>query len=571
MFTLQDLLDALARGDDIASVLSNLDPSVDLSALESEALSAFDTLYESVATDEDVAALESLGSAVEALQTEQTRRDEAVTERAAAASAIAARVRPGQASADTGDAADGDADDGDDAGDEPADGDADGQASVDEPEEDAVVAASAGRSRVDLAAVKRRAPRPVAPAEPSGLARVAMAAADVPGVPTGAPYTSYAEMAKAAERRIQALPLGQTGVKVRVGLGVFNKQVDPALTVSGDRSDFDVIEQAADESRLPGGSLLAAGGWCAPSETLYDLCEMETTDGLYMLPEVTATRGGIRHTPGPDFCEIFGMDAYWDLTETQVDAETQKPCAEIACPEFEEERLRALGVCVTAGILTRRGYPELIARVIRGALVSHAHRMSEARLTDVIAASDDHGVMPECGGATASVLGAIELQAEDMKYRERLSRNQTIEVVLPYWLRGVIREDLSKRNGLDRLEITDAVIDGLFRLRGVQPQFTYSLDPLGACPGSPLDPVTTWPADLRVVMYPSGTFVAATSDIITLDTIYDSTNIRTNRYTALFSEEGQAVLKRCHDARLFAVPLCPSGESGAQVACACES
>jgi hypothetical protein len=179
--------------------------------------------------------------------------------------------------------------------------------------------------------------------------------------------------------------------------------------------------------------------------------------------------------------------------------------------------------------------------------------------------------MPDCAGVTASVLAAVELQVEDMKYRERLSRNATIEAVLPFWLRGAIREDLSKRNGVDKLDVTDAMIDGLFRLRGVQPQFVYALDPIGACPGSPLDPISTWPATLRVLMYVAGTWVAATSDIITLDTIYDSTNIRTNRYTALFTEEGLAVLKRCHDSRVFEVPVCPSGETGAQTLCACES
>ena len=47
-----------------------------------------------------------------------------------------------------------------------------------------------------------------------------------------------------------------------------------------------------------------------------------------------------------------------------------------------------------------------------------------------------------------------------------------------------------------------------------------------------------------------------------LDTIYDSTNLQTNQYTAIFAEDGWAMLQMCPDSRLYEVALDPSGVVG---------
>ena len=137
---------------------------------------------------------------------------------------------------------------------------------------------------------------------------------------------------------------------------------------------------AAKESRLPGGSLLASGGWCAPSETIYTLCSTESLDGLIDLPEINVQRGGIRFTKGPDFSDIY-TDAGFCQTEAQAIAGTTKPCVEIECPAFEEVRLDACGICVKAPILTNAGYPELVQRVDRCLTTSEAGRFSPVRDT----------------------------------------------------------------------------------------------------------------------------------------------------------------------------------------------
>lgn len=113
--------------------------------------------------------------------------------------------------------------------------------------------------------------------------------------------------------------------------------------------------------------------------------------------------------------------------------------------------------------------------------------------------------------------------------------------------------------------MSDARIDGWFRDRGVRPQFVYNFDDLGGAPGT----ATAFPTTVRFVLYAAGTWVRGTSDIITLDTIYDSVLLGQNDFTALFTEEGYLVAKRGHDSRVVSVPICADGATAQGVDISC--
>jgi hypothetical protein len=598
--TLQQLLDTLADPDgDVAALLSGAaGQATNLADLESQAMQAFDDLRasDSLSAD-DLAQLETLADAVEQIREEQGRRDAVAAEQRARVEELAQRVGgedgEGDPDGDSGDT-DPDAGDGGDTDPEnqpagqPGEGQpAEGQPPADAPAEGAEreTVAAAGTdpaggapggpparrpaARVDLARIARARPQPPAPANQRHPAGQLLAAADVPGVSAGAEFSSWTDIAEAARARFAALPARGSEGRMRAGLVTIRKNVDEALIAPGS-DDLDVIEHAASERRLDGGSLVAAGGWCAPSETLYDLCELETSDGLVDVPEIVAARGGIRWTPGPDFATIYSAVGFIQ-TEAQAIAGTTKPCYEVPCPDFDEERLDAIGVCVSAGILQQRAYPELVQRTLRGTMTAHAHKYSASTIARIEAGSTAV-TTPGGPGATASVLGAIELQAADYRYRHRMDDGATMELIAPRWIRGVLRSDLAKRNGVDMLNITDAQITAYFRSRGVNPQFVYNWQDAfidaGVGMGAAAPPVG-WPESVKFLMYAAGTWVRATSDIITLDAVYDSTLFRVNKYNALFSEEGLAMIKRCFDSRVITVPYCPDGATGAQVAVDC--
>lgn len=154
------------------------------------------------------------------------------------------------------------------------------------------------------------------------------------------------------------------------------------------------------------------------------------------------------------------------------------------------------------------------------------------------------------GGATAPILSAIELEVEKIRYKTRMGRNASMEGVFPFWVRGAIRADLSRRLGVELLSVTDAQINGWFSQRGIRPQFVYNWQDLDV---STVTSTIEWPREVQFLLYPAGTWIRGNADIITIDTLYDSVNLRNNDYTALFTEEGYVTMKRGHESRLVTV------------------
>nr|DAY31557.1 MAG TPA: major capsid protein [Caudoviricetes sp.] len=585
---------------EIPENLSDLS-AADLGDLRSKAVDAFQTLYAGGEfTDEDLATLGTLTEGIEALSAEIGVREQAAAERAAKAAEMAAKVgadKPSPADEDEDDThAEEKADAEEDAAEAEAEkkaseeaekkakaaaADVEAEAQVDaEPE---AVTAAAPRGPIKLSGIRRHVhtPAPAITEETSvedTAPKARMTVADVPGFAADSD-ASFEDLAVALDRRLQGFNSGAYAAAARAGramserhsLAVVRKAFDERATVGTPESADAAMAFAVNEKNLPGGSLVAAGGWCAPSETVYDLLEDESRDGLISLPEINVTRGGIKFTKGPKFADLYAAPSF-NFTEAEAkEGKYQptsatdptnkvgaKPVYHVPCTDFEEVRLSAAGLHIQAGLLQQRGYPELVARTIRGALVAHEHKMSERIIasmeTQSTAVSMDAGQI----GAAAPILTAIELQVEHYRYAQRLSRSTTLEAVFPYWVHGAIRTDLSRREGVDLIDIPDSRIDAWFRSRGVNAQFVYDWQGITGDAGA----FKTWPGSIKFLLYSAGTFVKGSQDVITLDTVYDSVLLGQNDYTALFTEEGYLVAKRGHDARVVTVPLNPNGGTG---------
>lgn len=545
-----------------------------LDGLLGQAQEAFDALDGDSINADTVETMTKLADAAEAIRTEQTRREEEAAAARAAADDLRARMQPApvaepEAQAD----------------DVPQDVITDETvAEIDEIEvadEEAVAVAASSKEplTIKLPAPRRRI-EPVVTQKP-GLTLVA--AADLPGVPTGSTIT-LSEAAKAFVDRARSVNPSAMRAAARQGkrtvqsfsLGSYQKQFPEDLIVKAGSDPDEVLKRAADASRLPGGSLVASGaGWCSPSETLYQLAEdAETTDGLFSLPEVQVDRGGLRHTLGPDFSSIFTEDAIsWNFSETEVEEGDydgygggSKPCYFVECPEFVEDRLDVAGVCIRAGLLMDRAYPEVVERLVSGALVAHEFKQARRKLDTIIAGSTAVTMPSDPVGATAPILSAIELQVEDYKQRHRVGRGRSLEAVFPYWVRGAIRADLSRRLGVDMLAISNEQISGFFAQRGVNAQFVYELDDLTGAASAR----TAFPDDFKFLLYLEGTWIGGTQSVITLESVFDSALVEQNIFTQLFTEEGWLVAKRFHDSRVVTVPICPSGHVAGGVAVECD-
>lgn len=504
-------------------------------------------------TDEDIAKGEALAAEVKSLREELSAREQAAQERTGRLAALSDTFAEQP---------------------EPAEEQAQAEETVEEPAVETVeepVAETVEEPVVEE--VKQPVAASVQPSSPAKRAAanaqevkmpkqapavVLTAAADVPGYPNGQELDSLTAASDAVMARMRGMPSHRLpDTRLRFGAAVIRRTGFDGL-MQDTTDDYGLVQKAGSDRRLDGGSLVAAGGWCAPSETLYDMCQYETVDGILSLPEIQVTRGGIRYTEGPDFSDIYNGCGF-SQTEAEAIAGTAKTCCTVECPPFVDVRLDAKGLCIKAPILTNAAYPELVRRYIEGALVAHAHKVNAGVIADIEAAAGAAVVVPD-NTTLLFNLDHLEWQAVAMRYAYRLGVNASIEVVVPLWLKALIRAELGRRTGVALQSVTDAQVNEWFSVRGLAPQFVYDWQPLTSAPG-----LQTVPASTKVLMYPAGTWVKGMTDVINLDAVYDSTGLESNTYTALFVEEGVLTVQRCLGTTLLSVPTKVTGKTAAAI------
>lgn len=545
----------------------------DLAALAVETRGKFDALVGLDApTGEQITEAETHAALLDEIAAETTTRETAAAADAERLAALRTRFADDQA--DAADADDADGDDGvdaaadtdavDDASDDDADDstdDGDGGGDGTQQAAGATKTATRTQAKAGVRTLARRTTRPARPRTSAGPVRIT-AAQDVPGFATGSAIDTMDKLGEALVARMRGFspPTGNGQGESLQQFGVAQLRLDypEELTTKRGIEDQEILEYARRESRLPGDSLVASAGWCAPSETIYDLCTTETTDGIASVPEINVTRGGVRFTSGPDFSAIYAAASGFDQTEAQAISGTTKASFEVPCNSFTDVRLDAVGLFIKAPILLNAGYPELVRRWLDGSLIAHQHRVNAKVIGKIVTAAGAARVYTGVGTSAGDSLDALELVAQTLREKYAMGMTATMEVLLPSWVLGAFRADLAKRTGQDNQPVTDQQINAEFSARHLNVQFVRDWQML-ATP----DTLIAYPATYQAVMYPAGTFVKGTTDVINLNAVYDAASLATNIYTALFLEQGVLVAKMCNQAALVTLPICNSGRTGA--------
>ena len=530
----------------------------DLSTALAGAVEAFDARSQSTSiTPKDLEALRSLAKGIESIRTEQAARHEAAQAAAAEIDALAAQVRGGDGEA----AGEGDGGEGADEGDG---GEATAAADAEPEPEPAPVVASAiiQRPALDLSGVRRRQPRVLPDAPAPGT--VITAAVDVPGYTPGHAL-DMDDVVRGITSRATALKTAGGGV----GQVISYRHPYPQELIVTDSSSAPegttVALAASNQRRLPKGDLVASGGWCAPSETLYELTDTSCPDMLWDVPEIQLSRGGLRYYK-PLSLDVASLT--WVHTEADDIAGNEKPCFKIPCPSPVEVRCDAIGVCLESGILTARHFPELIAWYLRNAMVAQEIRLRQVLFQQALATATPV-TLTATMGALSAVYAAVALQSADIIERHSLCESTALEVTFPWWSRNLFLADLARRNGCCVDDVSTADVQNVFSPLGVRIQWARGLSP--AVPtdiGGP-NPATDWPSQVQFLIYPAGGLVIGRGEEVNLGVVHDSTKFVTNDFTALFTEECAALVDRSVDTRLVTVPVCPSGETGAQTLVSC--
>lgn len=416
-----------------------------------------------------------------------------------------------------------------------------------------------------LGKVQQLAPDPGL--QPTRSEAVLIASADIPGRARNASVSGIGDLVDLIQARARMMGVTRNNPnyvpvaylkrehRFRLGNDATPEEVNEVLTAATDV-----------------GALVAAGGWCAPSEISYDFFNIVCEDGMVDLPTVgVLNRGGFRFPTSPTIADIFAdPDALWSWTEQQdVEAltsdSTVKTCVRVDCVDFEEVRAACDGLCVTAGNLTDFAYPEMVQNFIRLVMAGRAHRTNQLILQEMEDASTAVDMTGSNEGSTASILNSVELQAIDYRERFRMCEDAILEAVFDRWVLGAIRADLANRNGVDFLDVTNQQIAAWLDRRNVRAQFVADWNSgfVGSPIGSPSVIATEWPATTQFMLYAPGTFVRGQGLQLDLGVVRDSVLNERNDHTAAWMEDCYAIAKVGHESRLVTTDICTSGVTGA--------
>lgn len=517
-----------------------------LAQLRADAVDAFNEIYgdgTGTPTADEFAEMKAITDAIKAVD-DAAAELSAADERTAAAAEMAAGLAPAATEDE-----DTDDDSADDDGEEATSADEEGTAGV--VDEGDAVTAAAHRTRFADAATGKTPPVPT----PERGFRLTTSAHNFESgvVDSLRVAQEFGHLSTGRAARVLS-----TGGRSDTTLAYIERDIPAEFMIGDDTSAAAALTRVTDEARLDGGSLVAAGGWCAPSETMYDFLPTGAPTGLLSLPEVGMARGGIKFPTEPDFAAVYEAIGFHQ-TEAQAQAGTEKTCYEIPCGEFEEVRLDAVGVCITAGVLQDAAWPELTKKYIDEALRLHEHKKNAWRIGKIVEGSTAVTGLTGTIGAAGAVLASLELQVADMRARHRLGRTQTLEGMAPEWMFGLLRSDLAYRDEVLPELVTDEHILAHFRNLGANLQFVadWQTEDVGAATAP-----TAWPAEVKVALWPAGTWAAGVKPVLNVGVTYDSTLLKQNKAIQLFTEDGAAVFKRGPESRLVTIPTAVNGQVG---------
>ncbi|MFM9656835.1 major capsid protein [Streptomyces scabiei] len=438
--------------------------------------------------------------------------------------------------------------------------------------------ALARRATASLAETARHAPAPQVRQQ-----RLAVTASvDIPGVARGSDLPSLTSLAEVTSRKAKSMPVTQGAPSEQLVASIrneFSHSVDNRTT-RGEMQELISFLTSPDKQ----AALVAGGGWCAPSEIRYDFFNIACEDGMIDLPTFGVTRGGISFPVSPSLADALaggtafaGFAAAFSRTSTpflwseadDIAAATgspTKPCIRVPCPDFDEERLEAYGYCLTAGNLTDDAYPEATQNTLQLLMSAHAHVIN-ARLIALMLARSTSATSITGGAVTDAaaprIYNAVGLAATDYRARYGMCIDDVLEVVMPYWVRDVIRADLAWKAGVEFQAVSNAEVDSFFVARNIRVQWVNDWQVRGASQFGNSSAMTAWPTTADFLIYAAGTFVHGNGMSLDLGVIRDSVLNETNDHTAAWSEEAHLIARVGHESRRYTVGFNVNGGTSA--------
>lgn len=384
-----------------------------------------------------------------------------------------------------------------------------------------------------------------------------VAGTDIPSIAAGTKFEDRMQIAQAMERRLDSVRSSRTPgeqnhtVATIIASAPAERTLDPN-DIPGNLAKIEDITRVE--------AITAAGGYCAPLETRYDIFGTGVTDRPVRdaLAGFQARRGGIRYTAAPKITDFAGASGLWtaendanpgatidpDGTPATGDEYTllsEKPCYTVECQPEVTAMVDAVTLCLQFGNLMTRAYPELIDRNNQLALVAHA-RYAERNLLNKLTALSTSVTSSFKLGTVRDFLFAVGRGAAAYRHRYRMTPRQPLRVLAPVWVKDAMREDLAWQmpgNG-DSLAAADSVIESYFRARNVN--VSWHLDAPGFADEVDASTLDDFPGSFDWYLYAEGAFLFLDGGTLDLGIVRDASLVSTNDYKT-FTESFEGVAR----------------------------
>lgn len=231
-------------------------------------------------------------------------------------------------------------------------------------------------------------------------------------------------------------------------------------------------------------AITAAGGLCAPLETLYDINVLGVTSRPVRdaLSRFQVDRGGIQYRLPMDALAMTDGLGVWTVTDDAAvsnppDGTPEKTCAVIECPGVVNSVVEAIYLCLQYPNFSARFDREWVDATTRAAMVAHA-RFAENRLLAKLLAGSKLLTGAKVVSAVRDVLVHLDQTIAYYRNRHRLDSMVPLRFIVPRWVLDLFRADIARglatANDLSALGVADATIMSWFRARGVN--VTFHLD-----------------------------------------------------------------------------------------------
>jgi hypothetical protein len=422
---------------------------------------------------------------------------------------------------------------------------------------------------------------------------VASAGLESIGLNAGTPVTSARQLGEAFGLRLDAIRRGHgrgaDGEHVPVATvrttfpedrRLRENEVEANTTLVAAATNRDAL-RAAGEHAAANGTLVAAGGLCGPIESLYDVPVLGSTARPVRdaLANFGAERGGVQWREHLSFGDLAGAVGFWTLAMDEAMGDPgqadpdPKPCLEVLCPGQVEAYVEAITLCLLFRNASARFDPEGTAANITAAQIAHA-RIAENRLLSQLGALSTTVTYGETLGAVRDLLTFLDQLLAQYRSFYRLDDAVALRMVLPQWVRDLMRADLTRgmAGDLDALAVAEAAINGWFQRRGVN--ITWHLDGLparaaaaGAAPAIPAQgygaftpggAVAAFPGAIEALLWVEGDMLHLDGGTLDLGVVRDSALNGRNEYKT-FSESWEGVAHRGVEAIRGVVTTRPLG------------